>query len=153
MTTKQSAGGKDALALLREDHANVKKAFAEFEELGDRAYVGKKRLAEEICKDLELHTRIEEEIFYPAVRRALKDAAPLLDEALVEHGSAKTLIKQIQGMDASAELFDATVKVLSEYIDHHVKEEEQEMFPLVRKTDLDLKVLGEELFARKQKLA
>lgn len=153
MTTKQTDDSKDALSLLREDHANVKKAFAEFEQLGDRAYASKKRLADDICKDLELHTRIEEEIFYPAVRRALKDARPLLDEAVVEHGTAKDLIKQVQDMDATAELFTATVKVLSEYINHHVKEEEQEMFPLLRKTDLDLKALGEELSARKQELA
>ena len=92
---------------------------------------------------------MEEEIFYPAVRKAIKDD-DMMDEALVEHASAKELIAQILDMAAGDDLFDAKVKVLSEQIEHHVREEEDEMFPKVRKTHLDLVALGEEMAARKE---
>ncbi len=143
----------DALSLLREDHQKVKQAFEDFEKLGDQAYSSKKKLADAICQDLERHTKIEEEIFYPAFRKAIKGAKPLTDEAEVEHSTAKDLIKQIKKMDAKDELFSAKVKVLGEYITHHVKEEEEEMFPLMRKTEVDLEALGGQLFARKQQLS
>jgi len=95
---------------------------------------------------------LEEEIIYPAFREKLSDEKDLLNEAKVEHDSAKVLIKEIQQMQADEELFDAKVKVLSEYIEHHVKEEEDEMFPLLQKSDVDLALLGEKLFQRKQQL-
>ncbi len=124
---------KDAIALLIDDHKKVKAAFKEFEGLGDHAFVSKKKLADEICLALTKHTQAEEEIFYPAVRKAVKEGGDLVDEAVVEHASAKELIAQIQAMSAEEDLFDAKVKVLSEQIDHHVKEEEEEMFPKAKK--------------------
>lgn len=149
-STKKST--TDATALLMQDHKEVKSAFKKFEELGDRAYSAKKKLAEEICAALTLHTAIEEEIFYPAVREAIKDGDELIDEAIVEHAGAKDLIAQIQAMSADEELFDAKVKVLSEQIEHHVKEEEEEMFPKVRKSKLDLEALAEEMTEHKSQL-
>lgn len=133
---------QDAITLLVDDHEHVKALFEQYEELGDRAHVSKHKLALQICDALVLHTRKEEEIFYPAVRQAIKDD-DMMDEAIVEHASAKDLIAQIQSMEPGDDLFDAKVKVLSEMIDHHVGEEEGEMFPKVRKTKLDLEELGE----------
>jgi len=143
---------KDAIALLKQDHANVKALFKEFEELGDRAFASKKRLADKICLELTRHATAEEEIFYPAVRAASKEAEDLVDEATVEHSSAKDLIAQIGEMDPHDELFDAKVKVLGEYINHHVKEEEGEMFPLAKKAALDLQAMGREIEARKDEI-
>ncbi len=131
----------DAIGLLMQDHKEVKAMFKQFEDLTDRSKVGKKKIAVQICGALTLHTQIEEDIFYPAVRAAIKDD-DLMDEAIVEHASAKELIAQIQDMDPGDELYDAKVKVLSEQIDHHVEEEEAEMFPKVRKSKLDLDQLG-----------
>ena len=127
----------NAITLLKNDHQKVKQAFAQYEELGPYAFVHKKKLADQICAELTLHTQLEEEIIYPAFREKLSDEKDLLNEAKVEHDSAKVLIKEIQQMQADEELFDAKVKVLSEYIEHHVKEEEDEMFPLLQKSDVD----------------
>ena len=138
----------DAIELLIGDHKKVKAMFKEFEGLTDRSKIGKKKIADQICDALTLHTIIEEEIFYPAVRKAIKDD-DLMDEALVEHASAKELIAEIAGMEPGEELYDAKVTVLSEQIDHHVSEEEGTMFPKVRKTNLDLVQLGEVMQARK----
>lgn len=142
----------NAITLLKKDHQKVKQAFAQYEELGPYAFVHKKKLADQICAELTLHTQLEEEIIYPAFREKLSDEKDLLNEAKVEHDSAKVLIKEIQQMQADEELFDAKVKVLSEYIEHHVKEEEDEMFPLLQKSDVDLALLGEKLSQRKQQL-
>ena len=147
------ANQKDAVSLLKADHQKVKKAFEEFKNLGDQAYKTKKKLADDICEDLEIHTRLEEEIFYPEFRKAVTGSKPLANEAKVEHDSAKELIRQIKEMNAEDDLFDAKVTVLSEYIDHHVKEEEEEMFPLLKKTSVDLTDLGKRMEARKQELA
>jgi hemerythrin superfamily protein len=145
---------KDACDLLDADHKTVKAMFKEYATLTEsrsRSPAKKRQLAEQICKELTVHATIEEEIFYPAVRKAIKDNA-LMNEATVEHASAKELIAQIKGMDASDEMFDAKVTVLGEYIDHHVKEERSEMFIQARKTKLDLVKLGEQLQRRKQAL-
>ncbi|WP_432380003.1 hemerythrin domain-containing protein [Duganella sp. P38] len=161
-TTSQSSGKipkpiptesqpQDAIALLIEDHETVKSLFEQYEELGDRAHVSKHKLALQICEELTRHTMIEEEIFYPAVRKAIKDD-DIMDESLVEHASAKDLIAQIQSMEPTEDLFDAKVKVLSEMIDHHVEEEETEMFPKVRKTKLDLEELGQAMAERKEEI-
>jgi hemerythrin superfamily protein len=152
-TDHKASDTQDAIELLKADHKEVKSAFEQFEELGDEAYEEKKELADQICNALIVHTTIEEEIFYPAVREAIKDGDDMIDEAVVEHAGAKELIEQILQMSADEDLFDAKVKVLSEQIDHHVKEEEGELFPKVRKSDLDLEALGEELAARKAELA
>ena len=105
----------------------------------------------QICALLTVHATIEEEIFYPAARAAIDDQG-LLDEAEVEHGTAKELIAQIEASDPSQVLYDAKVQVLGEYIRHHVKEEEGELFPKVKKAKIDLKGIGESLDARKHDL-
>lgn len=142
----------NAISLLMKDHKDVKALFAQYEGLSDRSFATKKKLADQICHELTVHTQVEEEIFYPAVRRPIHDG-DLMDEAIVEHASAKELIAQILAMDPSEDLYDAKVTVLSEQIEHHVKEEEGDMFPKVRKTGVDLDALGEEIAARKQQLA
>jgi len=146
----------DACSLLDADHRKVKKMFKEYEELthsrAASAEQKKRELANEICMELTVHTQIEEEIFYPALRKALKET-DLLDEAAVEHASAKDLIAQIQGATAVDEMFDAKVIVLGEYIDHHVKEERNEIFVKARAArGLDLVAMREQLAARKEEL-
>ena len=146
------AAGQDAIALLTADHREVKEMFEQFDELGDRAKASKEKLKEKICKALIAHTTIEEEIFYPAMRAKGEDAEDMVDEAVVEHASAKDLIKQLQEMQPDDDLYDAKVKVLGEQIDHHVQEEEKEMFPKAKKSGLDLMALGQEMALRKQEL-
>jgi len=144
----------DAVAMLKDDHAEVHAWFEEYEGLGDRANVSKAKLVKKICQALTIHAQIEEEIFYPAVREAGKDKEEdMVDEAVVEHASAKDLIAQLQEMDPEDDLYDAKVKVLGELIDHHVEEEEEEMFPDARKLKLDMVALGEEMQLRRDELA
>jgi len=147
---------KDACDLLDADHRNVKKMFKEFEELTQSrarsASQKKMDLARQICMELTVHAQIEEEIFYPALRQAIKDT-DMLDEAAVEHQSAKDLIAQIQEAGEPDDMFEAKVKVLGEYIDHHVKEEKNEIFPKARAArKLDLIAMREELETRKEEL-
>lgn len=141
----------DAIALLTNDHKEVKSLFEQFDGLSDRSKSAKKKIADQICHSLSVHAQLEEEIFYPAVRAKIKDP-DLMDEAAVEHASAKQLISQIQTMNPDDDLYDAKVKVLSEQIDHHVEEEEGEMFPKAKKSGLDLTALGDEMLARKEVL-
>ena len=145
---------KDACDLLDADHKVVKKMTTEFEELTEakgNTREKKRALAEKICNELMVHTQIEEEIFYPAIRKPVKDEM-MINEAEVEHAGAKDLIAQIQGMSASDPMFDAKVKVLGEYIDHHVKEERTEMFPKARATKVDLVKLRDQMQMRKEEL-
>ena len=147
---------KDACDLLDADHRAVKKMFKEYEELTSSKARGasqkKMELAQRICTELTVHAQIEEEIFYPALRQAIKET-DLLDEATVEHQSAKDLIAQIQGMAATDDLFDAKVKVLGEYIDHHVKEERGDLFTKARSArKLDLVAMRDQLANRKEEL-
>jgi hemerythrin superfamily protein len=134
-TTTPARREKDACDLLDADHKAVKKMFKEYEELMEsKARAAKQKrleLAMQICKELTVHAQIEEEIFYPAVRAAIKET-DLLAEAEVEHQTAKDLIAQIESATEVDEQFDAKVIVLGEYIDHHVKEERNEMFPKAR---------------------
>jgi hemerythrin-like domain-containing protein len=150
----QAAGitGQDAIALLVADHREVSDMFKQYEELGDRAKASKQKLVEKICNALVAHTQIEEEIFYPAVREDVKDSDDMVDEAVVEHQAAKDLIRQLQEMNPDEDLYDAKVKVLSEEIEHHVKEEEEEMFKQAKKSGLDMKALGQEMAQRKQEI-
>ena len=146
----------DACTFLDTDHKAVKKLFKAYEELTHskaRDVDQKKReLAQEICQELTVHATIEEEIFYPALREALKETDALA-EAEVEHAGAKDLIAQIEAMDQADEMFDAKVKVLGEYIDHHVKEERNQIFPKARAArGLDLMAMREELQSRKEVL-
>jgi hemerythrin superfamily protein len=140
---------QDAIALLKEDHRTVEKLFKDFESAkGDGR---KEKLARQICLELSIHTKIEEEIFYPACDGKIEE--DLLKEAFVEHDSAKLLVAEIEaGNGQTDDFFDAKVQVLSEQIEHHVEEEEKELFPEVRKADIDLKALGEQLAERKQEL-
>jgi hemerythrin superfamily protein len=151
--SSSGAGLTDAVSLLTTDHAEVAELFDEYESLvdGDGADDEKQALAERICAMLTVHTTIEEEIFYPAAREAL-DEQDLLDEAEVEHATAKDLIEQIQSMEPGDELYDAKVKVLGEYVNHHVLEEEGELFPKCQSADMELDDLGEELQSRKDEL-
>ena len=147
------ASEMDAIEQLESDHQEVKALFDEYNELvdSDGSDGDKQAVAQEICAKLTAHALVEEELFYPAARDAL-DEPDLINEATVEHASAKDLIAQIEASDPSDEMFDAKVKVLGEYIEHHVREEEGEMFPKVRKTDMDLDDLGAEMFSRKEEL-
>jgi hemerythrin superfamily protein len=151
---KGARGAKDdAIALLTQDHADVRKLFAEYDELATDQAEGEERqaLAEQICAMLTAHATIEEEIFYPAARDAGVEA-DLLDEAEVEHASAKDLIAEIRAMSPDDDLYDAKVKVLGEYIAHHVDEEEGEIFPRCREAKMDLVGLGESIAERKSEL-
>jgi len=141
--------GMNAIDLLERDHREVEAYFDEFENLDDDEAKGD--LAQKICMALTVHAQIEEEIFYPQARQAIEDD-DLLDEALVEHDGAKKLIAEIEEMVPGEELFDAKVKVLGEMIRHHVEEEEQELFPEVEKSEMDLSAVGEELAKRKSEL-
>ena len=134
---------------MKADPREVKGWFKEFEALEDEDE--KQQMAARICLALTVHAQIEEEIFYPAVRAEIEDD-DLMDEAEVEHASAKQLIAEIQRMKPSEKLFDAKVVVLGEYVTHHVEEEETEMFPEARHSDVDLKDLGAKLAARKKEL-
>lgn len=144
----------DAIELLKTDHKEVKGLFKAYDKLvKDEADAGEKQaLALQICAMLTAHATIEEELFYPAAREVLGEDEDLVDEADVEHASAKELIAQIEAGTPDDPLYDAKVKVLGEYIEHHVKEEEGEMFPKIKKSDLDLDAMGEELEARKAEL-
>ena len=153
-TTKRAE--PDSCSLLDADHRNVKKMFKAYEELASSRAVSasqkKRDLANEICMELTIHAQIEEEIFYPALRQAIKDT-DLLDEAEVEHASAKDLIAQIQEATDVDDKFDAKVIVLGEYIDHHVREERNEIFVKARAArGLDLVGMREQLEVRKEEL-
>ena len=139
----------DAIALLKADHKEVAEMLEKFE----TARSTKEKLAQQICMSLTVHAQIEEEIFYPAAREALEDEGEdLLNEAKVEHNSLKELIGQIEGSSPDDDLFEAHVKVLGEYVKHHVKEEEGQIFPKLRKSDMDLGEVGAQLAARKKEL-
>jgi hemerythrin superfamily protein len=149
--SKTTAKALDAIALLKADHRAVEELFEQFEK--SRSPAKKADLAQEICTELTIHAQVEEEVFYPVAKEALKDH-DLVPEAIVEHSTMKDLIAQILEGDpeADAEMYDAKVKVLSEYVQHHVKEEEKELFPKVRDTKIDLNELGEQLQERKEEL-
>ncbi|MDQ0571044.1 hemerythrin superfamily protein [Variovorax paradoxus] len=156
MPTSTKRAAPDACSLLDTDHRNVKKMFKEYEELTHSRAAGaqqkKRELANQICMELTVHAQIEEEIFYPALREALSET-DLLDEAEVEHASAKELIAQIEAAADVDDKFDAKVIVLGEYIDHHVKEERNEIFVKARAArGLDLMAMREQLAARKEEL-
>jgi len=153
VTPSVSEGEVNAVDLLKKDHDDVDALFKEYEMLaeGDGDASDRRALSTRICGMLAVHAMIEEEIFYPAARKAEVDA-DLLDEAEIEHGSAKELIAQIGAAEASEPLYDARVKVLGEYIRHHVMEEENELFPACRKSDMDMAEIGARLDKRKGQL-
>ncbi|MGE5170690.1 MAG: hemerythrin domain-containing protein [Rudaea sp.] len=154
MMTKDN-GSANALDLLKRDHEAVDAMFRQYEEIKDDAGDAEKmQLVAQICEALTVHAQIEEQIFYPAARRALQgeEDKDLLDEAAVEHQTLKDIIGRLEAAPAKDPLYDAGVKVLSEYVKHHVKEEENELFPKVRGSGLDLQAIGQELAARKEQL-
>ena len=144
----------DAIALLMKDHRDVKKLFNAYQKLANAEASATQRLGfvKEICEALFLHATVEEEIFYPAMRATAVDAKDELDEAEVEHASVKELVAQIQSMDPDDELYNAKVKVLGEYVDHHVREEEREMFPKAKKSGMELEDIGQQIKTRKKEL-
>jgi hemerythrin-like domain-containing protein len=152
-TSDDDAPAQDAVSLLSADHAEVKQMFETYRQLVDENADDEQRgeLARKICSMLTVHAEIEEEIFYPAMRDNVDDELTL-DEAEVEHASAKELIEQLEGMDPGDALYDAKVIVLGEYVDHHVQEEENELFPQAEKAGIDLDELGAELASRKREL-
>jgi hemerythrin superfamily protein len=155
-STKKARGGaapeQDAIAMLMADHKKVKKLFSDFNKLKEEGRdEDKSGIVEQICNELKIHTELEEEIFYPAVRKAIYDS-DLMDEALVEHAGAKDLIAQLEGASPDDDLYDAKVTVLGEQINHHVKEEEGEMFPKAKKAKVDTEALGATMLKRKTAL-
>jgi hypothetical protein len=139
----------DAIALLKADHRKVEELFASFENARGR----KQEIATQICTELKIHSMLEEEIFYPALRGKIEDAD--LDEAYVEHDGAKVMINEIMAGGPDEEFYDAKVKVLQEEIEHHVEEEEKRgegIFAQARDTDVDLVALRDQMLPRKQEL-
>ena len=147
--SSKTPAAKDAITQLKADHAKDSGLFTEYDKA--RSTTRKKALVADICTELSVHAQIEEEIFYPEVKAALKDHE-LVPEATVEHASLKELIAQIETIEPDGEMYDAKVQVLSEYVKHHVKEEQNEMFPRVKSSSLDLIELGARMSARKAKL-
>jgi hemerythrin superfamily protein len=148
-TTGPAAKGKDATAMLRADHKVVSALFEAYEKT--RSDSKKMQIVAKLCVELTVHAQIEEEIFYPAVKQALRDTE-LVPEATVEHATLKDLIAQVEGVQPGGELFDAKIKVLSEYVKHHVKEEQNEIFPKAKSSRLDLVKLGTRMAERKAEL-
>ncbi len=149
MSQDTATKAKEATALLRADHKAVEELFKQFESA--RSPARKRAIVAEICTELTVHAQIEEEIFYPQVQAELGDKE-LIPEATVEHATLKDLIAQIEAADQDDELYDARVKVLSEYVRHHVKEEQNEIFPKAKASKLDMQALGEQLTQRKEEL-
>ena len=147
----KNANRPGAIELLKRDHADVKKAFKEFEKAKYKDPNACKAFLASICKAIEMHAKVEEEIFYPAVRAKIKDE-DLMNEAQVEHNSAKTLIAEIEKLSGDDPMLKAHALVLSEYIQHHVKEEEGEMFPKAKRAKLDLQGMAEQILQRKDEL-
>lgn len=142
---------KEALGMLIDDHRKAKKLFKEFESEKDSEK--KEGIAREVCMQLTVHTRLEEEYFYPALREQDPETFDdLLNEATVEHASAKELIAQIEGSGPSDTLWEAKVTVLSEYVNHHVEEEENEMFTLAIEKKIDLREIAQSMTQRKEEL-
>ncbi len=139
---------QDAIQLLRQDHDEVRKMFEELESADeDRKF----ELAAEICQALTVHSTIEEEIFYPQVRAAI-NAEDLMSEAEIEHDSIKQLIERVQTGEVDEIQLTAMMKVMNEYVNHHVNEEQRKIFPRVRRAELDLEAMGRELLERKTEL-
>jgi hemerythrin superfamily protein len=144
----------NAIELLKSDHDEVEKLFDQYEDARNESNAElKSQIVAMVCKALTVHAQIEEELFYPAVHKDIDDAGDLVDEATVEHQTVRTLVEELEAASPDDALYDAKVKVLSEYVKHHVREEEGELFPLARKSEIDLDALGLKLMERKEALA
>lgn len=144
----------DAIKLLKDDHKKVKELFREYEGAGDRAYQTKHKIAEQAFAELKVHTAIEEEIFYPAVREKTdRDGKELVAEGIEEHHVVETLIEELEQLEPQDERFDAKFKVLTENVEHHIEEEESEMLPDAKETlGDDIERLGDQMLRRKEEL-
>lgn len=149
-SAKSATSRTDAIAFLEKQHREVEQMFAQFEKASSDGR--KLELVQKLAVALKAHTQIEEEIFYPEARRATGDEDGI-NEAVVEHQAAKQLLAEIESMAPGDELYDAKVKVLSEEIEHHVEEEEKELFPECRKSDMDLSGIGKQMQARFKELS
>ena len=149
MDMLKSGDAQDVLQILADDHEKVKSLFQEFEEAEDSKT--KQRICEETLLELKVHAQLEEEVFYPAVRAEMEEE-DIMDEAVEEHHVAKMLISELEDMSSDDDQFDAKFTVLGEVIDHHVQEEEGEMFPKVEDMDLDFESLAQEMTQRKEEL-
>jgi hemerythrin-like domain-containing protein len=143
----------DAAEMLRQDHQKVKDLFRKYSELGEGALKSKERLAEQIMRELEVHTRLEEEIFYPRARQARQDLEDVVAEGFEEHHVADLLMEEIRGLQPSDETFDAKMKVLCENIQHHIEEEETELLPEAERALRDqMETITEQMQQMKQRL-
>jgi hemerythrin-like domain-containing protein len=143
--------GVEAIEMLKQDHDKIEKGFKEFERLAHKDAEVCHDLVMSVCEDLKIHTTLEEEIFYPAVHDAIDDEE-IMNEAAVEHETARMLIEQIENMQEDDPNYHAIFKVLGEYVRHHIREEEGEMFPAARKADIDFDALGARLRERREEL-
>jgi iron-sulfur cluster repair protein YtfE (RIC family) len=153
-TSRRSASSlrESVLEMLKDDHKRVKKAFRDFEKLDPHEEPERcAEIVEQTCSELEIHAQLEEELFYPAVRENIADA-DLVAEAEVEHKSAKQLIADLKNMSPEDEKYAATFKVLGEYVKHHVREEEQEMFKQLERTKIDWSAMLEAMQSRRQEM-
>jgi hemerythrin superfamily protein len=148
---RKAAKAPDAIDLIKHDHAAVKKAFQQFAKSKYKDPNARREFVATICNDLTMHSKLEEEIFYPAVRAKVKDD-DLMNEALVEHNSVKMLIGELEKMQGDDPMLKPTVTVLEEYVKHHVREEEREILPKAKRLKLDLAGLAEQMSARKDEL-
>jgi hemerythrin superfamily protein len=156
MAKGQTGETRDAIAFLLDDHRRVEKLFADFDDVDRDDADAVQELVEIACMELQIHSILEEEIFYPAVRSQLadddRDRHDLLNEAEVEHETVDDMVAKLQELEPDDAMYAAYFRVLSEYVKHHVKEEETELFPFVKGLDLDLAQLGEDMRTRREEL-
>ncbi len=150
--TKRKSDSQDVLTLLQQDHQEVQQLFKDAEKLGEDKLDELQEIVETACMALTVHAQVEEELVYPAFREALEKEQDSIVEAQVEHQSATDLIAQLEEMDPSDERYKPTFTVLGEYVNHHIREEEKEMFPKARKAGIDLDALGQQVSARKSEV-
>ena len=145
------AAEEDAIALLRADHDKIEDLFSSYEAIKYGRSDEKKHLVTEICREVRTHALVEEELFYPAVRAEIADD-DLMNEAMVEHEGIERLISELETMDAADDMLNAKMHVLDAYIAHHVREEEENIFPKARESDIDMVVLAETMLRRRSRM-
>lgn len=150
--TRRGAEAEDAISLLRADHKLVEDLFREFEGLKEEDTSEMEQIVKQACMALQVHTQIEEEIFYPAASEVLEEDESLVLEARVEHEAAKQLIQKLEQGDSSDPQYHATFRVLCAYVRHHIEEEQRRLFPKLKRKGLDLEELGKRLQQRKSEL-
>ena len=151
-TSTRKQRNPEPIAMLEADHRKVQQMFKQFEKLGEGDEQEKGRIVKQACGELKVHAQLEEELFYPPLHEE-EETKDLIDEAQVEHQSAKDLIAKLEEMDPDDELFDATFTVLAEYVRHHVQEEEGEIFPAAKRAQLDWESMATQMTERKSEIA